>query len=124
MVIETKFSIGECVSGIYKHIEPTKVQCTMCDGKGKVFVQGKDATIVCYPCMGDGYIIRRDIVQYRISSLHKIESIIITGYDDPEKGVSVEYVLDNDKGRRYNQDMVFSTFEDAEIELIKLNNML
>jgi len=131
MEIRTKFEIGDKVVGISHGIKEILIPCSTCDRTGRIVV--KDKNFECPDCYGKGghseyqskawYVVTDDGI------LSGYDNVIKIDIDVVRKETKISYLL----GRKYSnlysgtlwdENDLFKTIEEAELECEKRNEEL
>lgn len=117
--MKPKFKIGDKVWTIETYGE-TKVRCPLCDGNGKVRAKTENIvfTTDCPICEGNREI---EIEQYGLSWTEPREIVGIAQEKEKDKIVIYYKINESWSGFSKEEDRVFKTRKDAELEVKRRN---
>ena len=131
MELKTKINIGDKVIGISHYSKEVFIPCSTCDGIGVIIV--KDKKFECPYCYGKGGRTEYKTKEWNTAN----EEGIVSGYnnivkidiDVTREKTEIRYLLGRKYSKSYsgtlwNEDDLFKTTEEAELEYKRRNKEL
>lgn len=129
MDIKTKFDFGQRVWGILKGTEEYRETCKLCKGNGRINIT-PERTISCPDCYGHGFNTKWKEKAWFIPSddyyCFVIQKIAVELYNPNNKSASKNrswiYYMAASSGTMFDENNLFSSIEEAQLECDKRNN--